>query len=742
MTAIGFVIQPGESIPEEVISVTDRVNDDWRRTARDHWHCGEDGVKYCDANDDCAQHGNPYEWAPLTVTAVREQPAEPEPPTLRDLVSGWVHLDGTACPEYLAPADDRQWWCTTHEMHVRRLSRAGKSVSGLCEVGADKVTCIVMDADHRRIYHNGRPVPPYAFTEALLSGAEPDDPVHYYFTELRTGLTSCGINALDEDEDVSTTDEAGKATCEACRVAVDEEPAEYPRCDACGSEDPPDGCHIGCPKLLAAGAESVPVDVLDLVRQHAIMHTACVDLTNAGAEEPAKQHHKQELALFARIEAEVRRLRAEVDAGNEGTVRLAACVDELAKQRDAMAAHADHWEAEAVALREKLAESQATATGMRDTLNLLREALRAETITDALAAIERLRAERDEARAALAEMAPAEPLTDRLITESERLRRERNDALAEVERLREVVRKKHAEIESQATGFLEATNKLIAEREWAKGERDEVLAEVERLKANVRAEGEISDSYAAWADRLAHAAIERLNVPLTDEGQDEVWEVALTALQAPTPAAAHDRTEQARDNHGDALWIHGCGHVTAITAPHVGLLGDLIDHRDCTTGVNGPWRPLFVGEESATTQPTGPLVLTLPEVPEGAVALIGEMSGHRWIPTEFGRWADEATGQVRGILPLLEREGSVTVEMAPPREPRTWPKLDDARVQIGTRVRGASGQIYVCTNGLIFEKPRAERLLPTATSLALPLAGLQQIDGPLTEVFDEDGADR
>lgn len=60
-------------------------------------------------------------------------------------------------------------------------------------------------------------------------------------------------------------------------------------------------------------AESVPVDVLDLVRQHAIMHTACVDLTNAGAEEPAKQHHKQEVALFARIEAEVQRLRTDAD---------------------------------------------------------------------------------------------------------------------------------------------------------------------------------------------------------------------------------------------------------------------------------------------------------------------------------------------------------------------------------------------------------------------------------------------
>lgn len=49
---------------------------------------------------------------------------------------------------------------------------ANESVSGLCEAGADGVTCIVMDADHRRIYHGGRPVPPYASTEALLRDPE------------------------------------------------------------------------------------------------------------------------------------------------------------------------------------------------------------------------------------------------------------------------------------------------------------------------------------------------------------------------------------------------------------------------------------------------------------------------------------------------------------------------------------------------------------------------------------------
>jgi hypothetical protein len=56
--------------------------------------------------------------------------------------------------------------------------------------------------------------------------AEPDEPVHYYFTELRTYATSCGLGI---DDDVHATDEAGKATCETCRIAVDEEPPGVPQ---------------------------------------------------------------------------------------------------------------------------------------------------------------------------------------------------------------------------------------------------------------------------------------------------------------------------------------------------------------------------------------------------------------------------------------------------------------------------------------------------------------------------------
>lgn len=99
--------------------------------------------------------------------------------------------------------------------------------------------------------------------------------------------------------------------------------------------------------------------------------------------------------------------------------------------------------------------------------------------------------------------------------------------------------------------------------------------------------------------------------------------------------------------------------------------------------------------DGAARQPpeSGPVVLSVPQAPDGAVGYVGEMTGHRWSPTEFGRFVDETTGQVRGWLQMLGREGSVTVEFAPPREPRTWPKLDPPAADV-LRVRGASGTTW------------------------------------------------
>lgn len=198
-------------------------------------------------------------------------------------------------------------------------------------------------------------------------------------------------------------------------------------------------------------------------------------------------------------------------------------------------------------------------------------------------------------------------------------------------------------------------------------ERDEALAEVERLKANVRAEGEISDSYAAWADWLAHAAIERLGVPLTDEGHDEVWEVALKALQAP-----------------------------------------------------------------ATPAPD-PLVLSLPSVPDGATALVA--SNEDGIPVRFERrgpdgWARDDDEPAWGLIYILREFGAVSVVM---REPRTWPAIDDAPEEVKA-VRGVSGRIWRRSE----PDPREWECAEDGRS-CLSFGDLQSFDGPLVEVFDEDG---
>ncbi len=82
---------------------------------------------------------------------------------------------------------------------------------------------------------------------------------------------------------------------------------------------------------------------------------------------------------------------------------------------------------------------------------------------------------------------------------------------------------------------------------------------------------------------------------------------------------------------------------------------------------------------------SGPVVLSLPQVPDGAVALVGGTSGKR-----FARHGDDIWGIDGGTTwryrDIMFAEGSVTVEFAPPREPRTWPKLDPGVTDLPTRV--------------------------------------------------------
>jgi hypothetical protein len=65
-----------------------------------------------------------------------------------------------------------------------------------------------------------------------------------------------------------------------------------------------------------------------------------------------------------------------------------------------------------------------------------------------------------------------------------------------------------------------------------------------------------------------------------------------------------------------------------------------------------------------------PMVLRLPEVPEGTV-LTGMDTGNRYLPRRGGVWAIEYHEEECGDLHWVLRREDVRVELAPPREPRT-----------------------------------------------------------------------
>jgi hypothetical protein len=67
----------------------------------------------------------------------------------------------------------------------------------------------------------------------------------------------------------------------------------------------------------------------------------------------------------------------------------------------------------------------------------------------------------------------------------------------------------------------------------------------------------------------------------------------------------------------------------------------------------------------------GPVVLTLPEVPEGAVAMRGARTGTRYPRNgEFWGSPEDTLWDLADVLNREHPEG-VTVEMAPPPAPRT-----------------------------------------------------------------------
>lgn len=207
-------------------------------------------------------------------------------------------------------------------------------------------------------------------------------------------------------------------------------------------------------------------------------------------------------------------------------------------------------------------------------------------------------------------------------------------------------------------------------------------------------------------------------------------------LRARIAALVPQRPVQARDCLGELFWQHDfCGEVYSDRKNH---------ERFCDPG--GPWRPLLVGGapapesgilahartalherdaaraeverltvellevvterdearaeiERLVAQPD-PLVLSLPEVPEGTEALTGIESGRRYARgTDSSGETVWAAGIIGGTLgEVLDGEpDGVRVELALPREPRTWPKLDDAPDGVSkVEVRRPDGTQFVC----------------------------------------------
>lgn len=142
----------------------------------------------------------------------------------------------------------------------------------------------------------------------------------------------------------------------------------------------------------------------------------------------------------------------------------------------------------------------------------------------------------------------------------------------------------------------------------------------------------------------------------------------------------------------------------------------------------------FAAANESTAQ-SDPSVLSLPQVPPGTVALVGRE--HRWVRSYDGKWRLGAAGHGAPGLPLVEVlriEGSVTVVK---REPRTWPLIDGAPDGVQA-VKGASGKVWRRSDG-VTEPPLWCWEDESYNRHGFhPFALVQHVDGPLTEVFDDE----
>lgn len=326
----------------------------------------------------------------------------------------------------------------------------------------------------------------------------------------------------------------------------------------------------------------------------------------------------------------------------------------------------------------------------------------------------------------------ADALLARIEAEVQRLR----DALAnerEAEEranaeLKDIVRRLD-EVDVDSGGASERVGHAIQsmQRGWATAKEN--LARLETVKADRET---VRGSLRHLKDTVTGPAIKALGVQ-----HNEDIAPAIERFKAAAPG----RTEQARTTDGDLIWQHiPCGWPHPWHPDATPDAGPDDDPSGCHKP--GPWRPLLVATDAPRQD--GPLVLTLPEVPDGTVAAIGLTTRDRYTMKIDDRYYDrrptfEIDGWWGDLGELLSREPhGVTVELAPPREPRTWPKIAATPADL-TAVRGESGTVY--RRHAITELDRwAAPADEDGHEDWRSLAHWQRLDGPLTEVLDEPGA--
>jgi hypothetical protein len=256
-------------------------------------------------------------------------------------------------------------------------------------------------------------------------------------------------------------------------------------------------------------------------------------------------------------------------------------------------------------------------------------------------------------------------------------------------------------------------------------ERDEARAEVERLAVELAVEREAEERGNAELKDI----VRRLDEAEVDSGgASERVGYAIQSMQrgwatATNNLALLDTVKSDRETiRGSLNYLKD-----TVTGPAIKLLG--VQHNEDIV-------PAI--ERLKATQPD-PRKLSLPKVPEGTEALTGIESGRRYARgTDSSGETVWAAGIIGGTLgEVLDGEpDGVRVELAPPREPRTWPKLDEEHADLPGTVsveRHGTWRRLAFPDDCLYEQ--ADGFGAIKVGLRLPLSGLQLL-GEVTEVTE------